>query len=637
MLYEPTLIVERMVVEKDGHTAYDEAFHSGVNVIRGDNSSGKSTILNFVFYGLGGDLQDWSEAALRCSRVYLQVRLNGNVATLARDVTDKPRPPMDIFAGEIDEALRSPPSLWLRLGYIRSDKRESFSQVLFRLMNMPEVANETSGNITINQLLRLLYADQLSPVGNLFKFQGAFDDAGLRDAVGRLLFGAHSAQYYENEQDIRRLGKELDQATGAYRSLLAVAGAAEQGFTYEWIGIQRTKLEAEAKSIGEALQSAERQMRDQPNSTTTTLRGQDSAYSEVVDLQGELGRAQAERDNLTLKIVDSDRFIASLQHKLRALRDSSTVAEVMGEVRYGECPACHAPTQETGHEHACYLCKSPYDDGHERGRITGLINETALQLDQSVHLQRGRQEKVGLLDQRIAQLRERWEKARARLDSLRRIATTEQQLLVRDLNRKAGYVQRALEDLARMEQLANRLRELSELRAALQQQITSLQGENEALHRQQSDRIARASAVVAEEVKELLINDLRRQDIFENPQRVNFSFRENSISVNEQRYFSASSRAILKSSFALALLSAATKLEFMRDPRFCMIDTLENMGVEAIRSKNFQKQILRVSQNAKVDHQIIFATAMLTPELDSDAYTVGRHYTRDEPSLTLLS
>lgn len=635
MRHDPTLIVERMLVLKDGQSAYDEKFHVGVNVVRGDNSSGKSTILNFIFYGLGGDLQDWSEAALRCTRVYLQVRFNGNVATLARDVTDRARPAMDLFAGELDAALEAPAARWLRLGYVRSDKRESFSQVIFRLLDMPEVANETSGNITINQLLRLLYADQLSPVNSLFKSQGAFDDAGLRNAVGRLLFGAHTAQFYENEQEIKRLNKELDETTGSYRSLLAVAGEAEQGFTHEWIGAQRARLEQEAATVAKALDEAERQVRDAPDQTTT-LRGQNAAYGEVVSLQTQLGEAQAERDNLTLKVVDSDRFITSLQFKLRALRDSSTVAEAIGDVRYNDCPACNAPTGDSGNLHACYLCKAPYDDGHERGRITALINETALQLDQSQHLQRNRQIKAAELDRTIAALREQWDKARERLDSLRRVATTEQQLIVRDLNRQAGYIQRSLEDLARMEQLAAKLRELSERRAALQSRITALQGENEALHRQQSDRIAKASTVVSDQIRELLINDLRRQDIFENPQRVNFNFRDNSISINEQRYFSASSRAILKSSFALALLAASTKLAFMRDPRFCMIDTLENMGVEAIRSQNFQRQILRVSQAASVEHQIIFATAMLTPELDAPQYTVGRHYTRDAPSLALL-
>ena len=55
-LFESTLIVQRLVIRRSSLIAYDEKFHMGVNIIRGENSSGKSTILNFIFYGLGGDL-----------------------------------------------------------------------------------------------------------------------------------------------------------------------------------------------------------------------------------------------------------------------------------------------------------------------------------------------------------------------------------------------------------------------------------------------------------------------------------------------------------------------------------------------------------------------------------------------------
>jgi AAA domain len=195
--FEPTLVVERMRVERDAAVAYDEAFHVGVNIIRGDNSSGKSTILNFLFYALGGDLSDWSAAARLCTRVLVQVRLNDAVATLARDVSLKPKRPMDLFPGDMNEALIAPHSEWLRFGYSRSEARDSFSQALFRLMNVPEVVTDASGNITMNQLLRLLYADQLSPVESLFKHQGIFDNADHRDAIGRLLFGSHSVTLYE--------------------------------------------------------------------------------------------------------------------------------------------------------------------------------------------------------------------------------------------------------------------------------------------------------------------------------------------------------------------------------------------------------------------------------------------------------
>ncbi len=66
-----------------------------------------------------------------------------------------------------------------------------------------------------------------------------------------------------------------------------------------------------------------------------------------------------------------------------------------------------------------------------------------------------------------------------------------------------------------------------------------------------------------------------------------------------------------------------------------MLDILENMGVEPIRSHNFQRQIIRVSADARVEHQIIYATTMIAPEADNDEYTIGRLYTRDRRTLNL--
>src|SRR3954470_24511086 len=99
MRFEPTLIVTRLVVQRGERAAYDEAFHEGVNVIRGENSSGKSTILNLIYYGLGGDLADWSETALLCSRVVVEVEISGKVATLSRDISKNTGQPMQIFGG----------------------------------------------------------------------------------------------------------------------------------------------------------------------------------------------------------------------------------------------------------------------------------------------------------------------------------------------------------------------------------------------------------------------------------------------------------------------------------------------------------------------------------------------------------
>ena len=79
------LFVNRLrVLTQDGQVAYDERFHHGVNIIRGDNSSGKSTITHLLFYGLGGEYTRFVEQARRCSRVLVEVSTGDATVTLER-------------------------------------------------------------------------------------------------------------------------------------------------------------------------------------------------------------------------------------------------------------------------------------------------------------------------------------------------------------------------------------------------------------------------------------------------------------------------------------------------------------------------------------------------------------------------
>jgi DNA repair exonuclease SbcCD ATPase subunit len=60
----PSLFLRRLLVlNHTGGKAFDELFHKGVNIIRGQNSSGKSTIANLIFYVLGGDYTNWTTEA----------------------------------------------------------------------------------------------------------------------------------------------------------------------------------------------------------------------------------------------------------------------------------------------------------------------------------------------------------------------------------------------------------------------------------------------------------------------------------------------------------------------------------------------------------------------------------------------
>ena len=76
------LVVKRLLVSSRTKTVYDQEFFQGVNIIRGDNGTGKSTVLDLLFFVLGGDVKDWTEEQSRCDYVMCEVEVPGKTLTL---------------------------------------------------------------------------------------------------------------------------------------------------------------------------------------------------------------------------------------------------------------------------------------------------------------------------------------------------------------------------------------------------------------------------------------------------------------------------------------------------------------------------------------------------------------------------
>jgi hypothetical protein len=211
--------------------------------------------------------------------------------------------------------------------------------------------------------------------------------------------GAYDGLLYQNQLEIRELQRAFDTVSGELRSLLSVPSQGKEALTLEWIAAQRLVLEEQRRALQAVIEEAERRLFTSDDADELTLKAQEQVYIEVQRLQADLGAARQERDNLTLNIADSVSFIASLEHKLKALSDSAAVAEHIGEVRFQYCPACYSPLEPSDAlAHVCHLCKTPFDKDRSRSRIVAIINDTAIQLKQSQMLQERRQEELERLD-----------------------------------------------------------------------------------------------------------------------------------------------------------------------------------------------------------------------------------------------
>ena len=216
-----SLFLQRLrIVTEEGKVAYDEPFHRGVNIIRGQNSSGKSTIVRFIFFVLGGCYTDFVPEALRCQSVMAEVGINDkHILTIKRFLEKRDDGkvngyvPMYLYYGPMEDAMRDHNG-WQKYPYKMSTERRSYSNVLFEIMGLPEF--KADSNITMHQILRLIYLDQESPLSSLFFFE-QFDKEIIRETVSELLMGLYDQNL--SDAKLRKLDilKKIDETVLAIK------------------------------------------------------------------------------------------------------------------------------------------------------------------------------------------------------------------------------------------------------------------------------------------------------------------------------------------------------------------------------------------------------------------------------------
>ncbi|CAM3205920.1 AAA family ATPase [Corallococcus sp. ZKHCc1 1396] len=627
--FDPSLQLRRLVVTKSGHHVYNKSFHSGVNIIRGKNSVGKSTIADMIFYALGGEGVTWKAEAALCDYVTAEVSISGSPVTLRREIGSQQRP-MSIFWGNFEAAERSA-SGWDLYPYAHRSGKESFSQVLFRALGIPEVRGELSSLVTMHQLLRLIYADQRTAYDRIFRHDD-FDKKVVRDAVGALLCGFYDEKIYDAEFRLRNLRAEHGEVTARLQQLYEILGDYSAGTglfadNTQQKEIERAQLYAEFnRKRSEAVQPGQSsELSRQVAEVEEQLRGINEV---VLDLRNKL-------EALDLEISDSNLFISSLQGKVAALDDAVTTSKVLGDMSFEHCPECRHAVVAPSNPNACYLCKELRPEPSGLSPLLRLQQEMMLQLGESETLQSERKKRRERFAHKLPPAVSKQTALRLARERLALSPAPAAEIAVQELYRQVGYLDREIEELQRRSQLAETLKQLTNRQSELSSEITKLDADMKRRREHQASREADAVRVISGTTAAILGQDLDREKSFHQVSSASFDFSDNSIRINDRANYSASSMVIAKNAFHLALLISSTQKAFFRYPRFALFDNIEDKGMEQERSRNFQRIIVKMSQQAQVEHQIIFTTSMIAPELDVESLVVGDFYTEEKKSLEM--
>ncbi|MCZ2085748.1 MAG: AAA family ATPase [Flavobacteriales bacterium] len=642
------LFLKRLVIfTNSGMVAYDEAFHKGVNIICGDNSSGKSTIAHFIFFALGGEFNDFVPEARECQVVYAEIEANGTTLTIKRYIEINERTQninsriaVHIFWGKFEESLNPPPQkYWQKYEYNTTPRKKSFSNVLFEILNLPEVREEN--NITMHQILRLLYIDQESPTGSLFYYD-EFDKQNKREAVADLLLGVYNQGLYDYKLQLYNSEKELEEIKSEIRITKRFF---PDNFTLniEHLNSQIQSKEVAIQKIQDQIQEIRTGVKNIEFDKNTQLEFQ-RLQDDVIKQREKVIELKNNIDLLEKEIIDSEYFIEALNDKYRSLDNSIGTRDFLGGLPLEYCPECLNKLLTHSDESSCKLCKQTTDDKLGITQAKRMQLEIKFQIDESSKLLRIKKEiftrnEIESTNENVKLLDLQTKVNNSIIDvrpfELERLDT---------LNFEKGLTEGEILQFRTMLEQAQVFEKLIEQRGIVETKIRKLSYSIEAIRRDQNKTKKEVIDKIQEEGVYLLNNDLKRQREFANadPEDFIIDFSNNLVylrSPNTEKYklyqkFSASSNFYLKISARFAIFLASLSVEKMRFPRFIFADNMEDKGIEIERAQNLQKILIdRVTTFPKETYQMIYTTSYITDELRASDYIVGEYYTKDNPSL----
>jgi len=627
----PTIIINRLLVSRKGKTVYDENFHHGVNIIRGSNSSGKSTIADFIFFVLGGDVTKWKPEAEDCDFVLAEIDINHAILTLKRPVASTSRQSLSIFWGDLEASLKSNIEGWQIFPYQRSSKKESFSQVLFRVLGFPEVRDDASNNITMHQLLRLIYIDQLSNSLSLFRDE-MFDSPLTRKTIGDLLLGVYDDTLYSEELELKEATKKIESVKDQLNNLVLILRKTEHEIDLKIITQKIIDTEEQLNKVRESLSNYDSIKSDSDTSISEEI---EKIRNKYVNLQEQLSDLKNSAHYLQFDIQDSLEFLKSLEAREKALDEALIARETLGQMKITHCPLCLNLIRETTDGSVCQLCKGQITAESQQTRILRMKQELLFQIKESKSLLIPKEDKYAQITRNIPGLAEQVDMAKVRLEEeLKRVRTTRNRR-IDDLLIKSGQLESDLITLHKQAKALSILENLKKNESDLHSLILNLNVSIKAKKEKQTYRLARALEMIERFATDFLRSDLPREDIFKHPGHITVDFEKNVFAVNDRNVFSASSTVYLRNCIHYAIFFASLELDFVRYPRFILCDNMEDKGMEEIRSQNFQKKVVEVANKYTKPYQIIFTTSMIEPGLDNSMLCVGDKYSEENKSLKI--
>ncbi|MFV5384166.1 AAA family ATPase [Acinetobacter junii] len=624
-----TFTASNLLCIKSKQIVIDLQLNLGLNVIYGNNSVGKSTVLDLISYALGAENIKFKPAALVCDFVLIQVNINESTITIRREINNS-RASILIYFGAISDSLKAPDSEWLKLPYNSTEEKSGFSKFFFDYLNYPStVSTETS--ITTHQILRLLYAEQKNNNLPIYR-EDPWDNTEKRIAIRDYILGIFSGELYELQLERRKADKELSATINRIQSFFQIVGKTSDHLIEDLLLAEKQNLEYRKNVILEKIHNL--------NTTITSTNTSDSQVDEQTRLKNQLSRLnkgmlsiEDKLNEIAYENTDLDQFKLELKHRLIDIENAISSNQIINDIDFEFCPCCHEKILKSTDTSSCNLCKNPVNTSNNNLNLLQMKTEIIFQIQEIDKIINDNNHHFSKLNEEYSSLKTNVNKKEQDLKLLTSRWHTDLEIESIRAYKELGEIETEITGILQKLEIAQEVKKLQDHRDNLQARLNYINDQIKLLQDRSKNELFRLLDKLNKILKYLLSLDTGLQTEFMDPDSEIFViFEDNEITVNGTSHFSQSSSILLKHLFHLALLLLANEEPSMRLPKFLILDGINDGGLEQKRAENLQAIIVHVSRMLTPPFQIICATSEIYEPMQP---FITRKYTDGEKTLNL--
>jgi len=627
------LKINRLVISKNGKQLYNEVFHDGINIIRGEHSVGKSTILDMIFYVLGGELKkdDWKYPADECSNVNAEITVNGRIFTITRPIdANGGVPHIKIYEGKYEDAMKDADG-WSDYGSRRTNEKLSFSEMMFELFDWGQYKSDDYQNLTMHQIMRLIYLSQSSDANRIFRKESSrSDNENTRIAIAEFLLGLDDLETHSYRQNLLKYERDYENSGAELRAYFELLGK-DSDLTVDKIMEQLKERNTELDVINNKkdllLESTD--TLDNVDEYNLTIERND-ALVKIQQLTEKINNKNNELHSSKIEIQDCLLFGNNLLLRIKSLNESKETYKSLGKITFEYCPCCLTPVTETPESSTgCALCKSTEATTSLEEKYIESLNELQYQKRQNDKIIIKLSETVEYLTGFLSEKNQELQLLQNRLFEISLVSNKRELAITSIIEERTGKLieinslQDKIESVSKVDDLKAKRKSLTELMDGCRTSITALESKNKKRKEDVYAKLSEFSTFILE-------GDSGNEDKFKTATKLSseIDFAKDRWLLNERVNYSDSSNVVKKSALHLALLILSIIDNNCRYPRFSIMD-FECGDINEGRSHNLQKLIVS-SLSEFTDYQLIMTTSKIEPTLNINKYGVGRYYEKND-------